>query len=211
MKLRKVSCALIMATVMALAGCSSGKTGGSETTEETESMTEPETTEEPTTIEELTTTEEPEITEDIEEPEDGYKRVSLPMSERATKELKKLLLKDAEDQCRDVTSAKGDSEYGTPPRAMYIYYSEVVSGVSEKYLFKNGKMEQVDPDAPEEEMVKDGMYWSVGSISIKIHEDRGKVDLSYVYGPLYGSGYTYEIIEDDDGVRPGRGEMSWIS
>ena len=82
---------------------------------------------------------------------------------------------------------------------------------TEKYLFKNGKMEQVDPDAPEEEMVKDGMYWSVGSISIKIHEDRGKVDLSYVYGPLYGSGYTYEIIEDEDGVRPGRGEMSWIS
>ena len=223
--LRKVICGLSMATVLALAGCASGKKDPAVTTEETKTVVEPITIA-PTTLEQLTiaptteeatteiksteapTTEEKQDTSDSSESDN---KIQLPLTDAAKQELKELLLRDAEEECIGITTAKGDETYGTPPRVMYITYTEVYSNVTEKYKVKAGKMEQVDPEEPQEESVRSGMYSSVGSISIKVDEKKGEVSLSYVYGPLYGAGYTYEIVEDEEGVHPGAGKMDWIS
>lgn len=209
-KLRKVICALSMGTVLALAGCTSGQTDTSVTTEETQTPVEQPTiaptSEEPPT--EIKTTKEPQNTSDSSE---SGNKIQLPLTDSAKQELKELLIRDAETECIGITMAEGDETYGTPPRVMYITYTEEYSNVKEKYKVKAGKTEQVDPEEPQEEWKRSGMYSSVGSISIKVNEEKGEVSISYVYGPLYGAGYTYEIVQDEEGVHPGPGKMDWIS
>lgn len=225
MNMRKKLCAISAALVMTVTGCASDKTdpatSGDVTKEENTTVaegTEP-------TVDSSLKVEMP-VKEDLKETyEDGTAKpapIDPNLYDVVKQKVRDELFASIMDTCRSYATAEGDAEYGTPPRVFFISYTEKAvpnsegiitsEDLVERYKYENEKLEPVEKGADEGvDLVRSGMYWNIGHISVTVDVQAATIDYSFNVGPLYGSGYQFEIIVDEQGIRIGQGRMQWIS
>ncbi len=62
----------------------------------------------------------------------------------------------------------------------------------------------------EDSWEESGMYYKEATASAAYHGD-AKASISVTYGPLFGRGYSYDVVDDGDKYRLTNQQMTWIS
>lgn len=79
------------------------------------------------------------------------------------------------------------------------------------WLFENDKLIELSNIPEEKREKRNGRYYERATYYIKVSEDVATAGFSYVYGPLFGGGYTCEVEQIGDYAILGKKLIRMIS
>jgi hypothetical protein len=57
----------------------------------------------------------------------------------------------------------------------------------------------------------DGMYFQRGLVQYRVADDQRTVEFSSTLGPRFGRGVTFDVIEEQDGIRLANPQVLWMA
>ena len=112
-------------------------------------------------------------------------------------------------------SGKKFSAFGKPPVLITIdilIKKDDGNVIKEAYAYSEDGLKpiSISHEDSEDSWEESGMYYREAAASASYDGD-GKASISVTFGPLFGRGYSYDVIEDRDKYRLTNQQMIWIS
>ena len=117
-------------------------------------------------------------------------------------------------------SFRNSEKYGEIPSGLSIVFCDAVRRTEhfyktipkKRWLYENAVLTEQSIDAEVEEInQQNGIFFSTARAEFHWDLDRGKAFLSVVFGPRFGKGFSYDIIQNGDSITLENESVEWVS
>lgn len=83
--------------------------------------------------------------------------------------------------------------------------------LKKRWKYIAGEITEENLDKELSENLKSGMYYTYAHASFYWDIERKKAFIGIVFGPRYGRGYSYDIVEGENGFELDNEDIDWVS
>ena len=133
--------------------------------------------------------------------------------------IEEMVLNKCLEYLDEISSHEYEEFYGHPPRVYYIDCGigierngeYVMADLQKTYKYEAGKLEIVETGTKNATQPVSRMYFAEGHAEFGTNSDSSVAFVNYLVGPRYGRGFSFEIIEDNEGKHLGEEKLLWVS